>query len=86
MEANFECAKSRNSTLIIEGHCDERGTEEYNIALGERRADSVKAYFRQMGLDASRIKTVSYGEARPKAFGSGEDSWSQNRRVELIWE
>lgn len=66
--------------VIIEGHCDERGTREYNIALGERRALSVKKYLTSKGIDSSRIKVVSYGKERPAFVGSGEDVWSKNRR------
>ena len=67
-------------TVVIEGHCDERGTREYNLALGERRANSAKDYLVTLGINPSRIKTISYGEERPVALGSSEKSWSQNRR------
>jgi peptidoglycan-associated lipoprotein len=67
----------------LEGHTDERGSREYNIALGERRAQAVKRALELQGIVASRITTVSYGEERPASSGSGEDSWSQNRRVEI---
>ena len=67
-------------TVTIEGHADERGTREYNLALGERRANAVKDYLIYQGVDAKRIKTVSYGEERPVALGSDEAAWSQNRR------
>jgi peptidoglycan-associated lipoprotein len=67
-------------TVVIEGHCDERGTREYNLALGERRANSAKDYLVTLGINPSRIKTISYGEERPVALGSNEKSWSQNRR------
>ena len=67
----------------LEGHTDERGTREYNMALGERRANAVRDFMVANGIAGSRIETVSYGEERPVAYGSGESNWSQNRRVEL---
>ena len=67
--------------LTIEGHCDERGTREYNLALGERRANAVKSYLVRLGVDSSRISTVSYGKERPDSIGSSSSSWSQNRRA-----
>lgn len=67
-------------SVTIEGHCDERGTREYNLALGERRANAVKDYLVSQGISASRIKTISYGKERPVALGSNEAAWSQNRR------
>jgi peptidoglycan-associated lipoprotein len=68
----------------IEGNCDERGTEEYNLALGQRRADSAKGYLVSLGLDASRIKTISYGKERPRAPGHDEAAWRENRRADLV--
>jgi peptidoglycan-associated lipoprotein len=68
------------ATVTIEGHCDERGTREYNLALGERRANSVKSYLVALGIDANRISTISYGKERPVALGSNESAWAQNRR------
>jgi peptidoglycan-associated lipoprotein len=68
----------------IEGHCDERGTREYNLALGERRANAAKNYLVSMGVDAARISTVSYGKERPIALGSDEDSWARNRRAVTV--
>lgn len=70
-----------NVNITIEGHCDERGTREYNIALGERRAYSAKKYLVSQGIDPNRISTVSYGKERPAAVGSDEGSWAQNRRA-----
>jgi peptidoglycan-associated lipoprotein len=67
-------------TIAIEGHCDERGTREYNLALGERRANSVKDYLVALGVNPSRIRTISYGKERPVALGSNEAAWAQNRR------
>ncbi len=69
--------------VLIEGHCDERGTEEYNIGLGERRANRVREYLISSGIGANRIKTISYGELRPKASGNDESAWSVNRRAEF---
>ena len=66
--------------FVIEGHCDERGTREYNLALGERRANSVKKYLASAGIPDSRIKTISYGKERPAVQGSNESAWAQNRR------
>ena len=68
------------ANVTIEGHCDERGTREYNIALGERRASATKNYLVSLGVDAGRISTISYGKERPAVVGGGEDSWSKNRR------
>lgn len=68
----------------IEGHCDERGTRDYNLALGERRANAAKNYLVSLGVDASRISTVSYGKERPAALGSNEEAWSKNRRAVTV--
>jgi peptidoglycan-associated lipoprotein len=68
-------------TITVEGHCDERGTREYNLALGERRANSAKDYLIALGISPGRIKTISYGKERPVALGSNEEAWSQNRRA-----
>ncbi len=70
--------------VMLEGHCDERGTVEYNLALGERRAGAVKGYLVQYGVDASRLNTISYGEERPFVQGQDESAWSQNRRVHFV--
>jgi len=67
-------------TVRVEGHADERGTREYNLALGERRANSIKDYLVTLGISASRITTISYGKERPVALGSNEQAWGQNRR------
>lgn len=66
--------------VVVQGHCDERGTREYNLALGERRANAVKQYLVSQGVDSSRISTISYGKERPEATGSNEAAWAQNRR------
>ena len=65
--------------ILVAGNCDERGTREYNLALGERRASVVKNYLVDLGVDPARIQTVSYGKERPLALGSDESSWAQNR-------
>jgi peptidoglycan-associated lipoprotein len=70
--------------LRIEGNCDERGTNEYNLALGDRRADSAKSYLISLGISPERIETISYGEERPLAVGHNEGSWSQNRRDDFV--
>lgn len=68
----------------IEGHCDERGTANYNMALGERRANAVKEYLASLGVDGSRSETISYGKERPFAQGHEESAWSQNRRAHFV--
>nr|WP_237714029.1 peptidoglycan-associated lipoprotein Pal [Novosphingobium sp. Rr 2-17] len=73
-----------NKRATIEGHCDERGTREYNLALGERRANSAKNYLASLGVDPSRVTTVSFGKERPIATGSDEQSWAQNRRAVTV--
>ncbi len=72
-----------DTRIRISGHCDERGSDEYNLALGNRRATSAKQYLVSHGIDAGRIETVSYGEERPLAPGHDEDAWAQNRRGEF---
>lgn len=69
----------------LEGHADERGSREYNIGLGERRAQSVRRVLMLQGADGGQIVTVSFGEERPAAFGNTEEAWAQNRRVELVY-
>lgn len=73
-----------DSRAIIEGHCDERGTVEYNLALGDRRAESAKRFLVSLGVDASRLTTVSFGEERPLEMGSGEGAWGKNRRAQFV--
>ena len=70
--------------FTIEGHCDERGTSQYNLALGDRRANAAKDYLASLGVDAGRIKTVSYGKERPFSTGHDEDSWQKNRRAHFV--
>lgn len=74
-------AQYPNLRVTIEGHCDERGTRDYNLALGERRANAAKNFLISLGISAGRINTVSYGKERPAALGSDEGSWAQNRRA-----
>lgn len=71
-------------SVRIEGHADERGTVEYNLALGERRAEAARSYLIDLGINLDRLTTVSYGEERALAAGSGESAWAQNRRDEFI--
>jgi len=76
--------KNRTIQFLIEGHCDERGTSEYNLALGDRRANAAKEYLVSLGVDASRVRTVSYGKERPFCNQSSEDCWQQNRRAHFL--
>jgi len=85
IEANAEVLKANPDISIrIEGNCDERGTNEYNMALGERRAQSAKRYLENLGIDPSRMTTISYGEERPINHGHDELAWSQNRRDDFV--
>ena len=70
--------------LLIEGHCDERGTREYNLALGERRGNAVKEFLTSLGVDPGRLTVISYGKERPAAEGSTSEAWSENRRAVLV--
>jgi len=83
LDAQIARLNGSNSSIRLEGHADERGTREYNMALGERRANAVANYMSLNGIDRSRIETVSYGEEQPISTASNESAWSQNRRVEL---
>jgi len=69
--------------IVIEGHCDERGSDEYNLALGERRAMAAKSYLVSLGIPAERLATISYGEEQPLVAASNEEAWAQNRRAEF---
>jgi peptidoglycan-associated lipoprotein len=85
LQHNADYLKKRpNLKVTIEGHCDERGTDEYNYALGERRARSTKEYLSDLGVDSERLDTVSYGEDRPAVAGSNEAAWAKNRRAECV--
>jgi peptidoglycan-associated lipoprotein len=79
-------AANGSARVVLEGHADERGTVEYNLALGERRAISVSRFLQANGASASQIETVSFGEERPALMGHNDDSWSQNRRVEIKYQ
>ena len=72
--------KNKNINITVEGHCDERGTREYNLALGEKRAQAVKNYLNGLGIDSSNMSTISYGKERPAVVGSNDAAWGQNRR------
>jgi peptidoglycan-associated lipoprotein len=76
--------KYRNMNVAVEGHCDERGTNEYNYALGARRAEAAKSYLVTQGVNPGRLSTVSYGEDRPLKNGTGESVWYLNRRAEFV--
>lgn len=88
VEANAQAIKSAASvakyTVTIEGNCDDRGTIAYNIALGQKRADEVKAYYVRMGIPAANIQTVSYGEEKPVCYEATQSCWAQNRRADTL--
>ena len=85
LKANAEIfTRNSSATIVVEGYCDERGTTEYNMALGERRAQETKQYLGNLGINASRIETISYGEERPLDSRSTEEAWAQNRRVQFL--
>ena len=79
-------ASNPTASLTLEGHADERGSTEYNMALGDRRAQSVRRILLFQGASTDQLETISYGEERPAQRGHEEESWSQNRRVELVYE
>jgi len=83
VDAHIAALLGNNASVRLEGHTDERGTREYNLALGERRANAVRDYMVANGVPSYRIESISYGEENPAAYGSGESNWQQNRRVEL---
>ncbi len=78
--------KNSQYAILLEGHCDERGTIEYNLELGAKRAGAVKSYLIGLGLPEERFKTISYGEERPADSGHGEEAWARNRRAEFLIE
>lgn len=85
LTANAEIMqKFADLKLEVQGHADERGTTDYNLALGQKRADSVVTYLRGMGVSSARVKVVSYGEERPSASGTSETAYAQNRRAEFV--
>lgn len=75
-----------DANVVIEGHCDERGTNAYNLALGERRADAVKVFLVNLGIADSRLTTISYGEEKPVDMGHNEEAWAKNRRATFVLE
>lgn len=79
-------AQNPSMKVVLEGHCDERGTKEYNIALGERRGNAVAQFLKVNGVQASQIEVVSYGEERPAMTGSNESAWAKNRRAVLQYQ
>ena len=81
--SKYMTADKRDSKIRIEGNCDERGSREYNLALGQRRAESVKKVMTVLGVQDGRIETVSYGEEKPVGQGHDESSWAQNRRADI---
>lgn len=83
--ANY-LAQNRNRKLRLEGHADERGSREYNMALGQRRASAVRNATSVLGVGNERVETISFGEDKPKANGHDEASWAQNRRVEIVYD
>jgi peptidoglycan-associated lipoprotein len=78
-------AGNRSTTITVEGHCDERGSREYNLALGERRAQAVKRYLEADGVSGGQVSIISYGEERPADAGHDESAWAQNRRAVLVY-
>ncbi len=85
LDQNAECLRQAPSvTIVMEGHCDERGTQEYNLALGEKRAATVRSYLRNLGIDTSRMETRSMGENQPVCTQSTESCYARNRRVEFV--
>ncbi|WP_271408827.1 peptidoglycan-associated lipoprotein Pal [Pseudomonas sp. Q1-7] len=83
LDVHAKDLKSNGNRVVLEGHTDERGTREYNMALGERRSKAVQRYLVLQGVSPAQLELVSYGEERPVATGNDEQSWAQNRRVEL---
>jgi peptidoglycan-associated lipoprotein len=80
----LKSAEGMKYNVLIEGHCDERGTEQYNLALGDRRANTARDYLSTLGIDGGRMRTVSYGEERPFEEGHDDASWAQNRRAHIV--
>ena len=83
LQSFYEAARRSDLPVRIEGNCDERGTAEYNLALGQRRADAAKKYLVNLGMDGSRIRTVSNGKEKPRGQGHDEDGWRENRRDDV---
>jgi peptidoglycan-associated lipoprotein len=77
-------SKNKVSAIVVEGHCDERGTAEYNMALGQRRAQETKKYLVNLGINESKMTTISYGDERPLDTGNNEEAWAKNRRAHFV--
>ncbi|MDP1538222.1 MAG: peptidoglycan-associated lipoprotein Pal [Burkholderiales bacterium] len=77
--------QNRSTKMTVQGHADERGSREYNLALGQRRADAVRSMMQLLGAQAEQIETVSFGEEKPKSTGHDEASWAENRRADLVY-
>lgn len=87
LRANADCLKKKKvARIVLEGHCDERGSVEYNLSLGQKRAQSVRDFLVDLGIESSSIKVISYGEERPIDPASNEDAWAKNRRAETVIE
>ena len=84
LQTAAECIKRVSKPVVIEGHCDDRGTQEYNLALGEKRANAVRNYLKALGVESKHLVTRSMGENKPRCFEATEACWSQNRRVEFV--
>jgi peptidoglycan-associated lipoprotein len=83
LRRNAEFLRSNQNKVELQGNCDERGTEEYNLALGKRRAEAAKQYLADLGISGQRMSTVSFGEENPSSPGEGEAAWAKNRRVDF---
>lgn len=86
MDWNMACFERFEGSTDVEGHCDERGTVEYNLALGDRRARTVRNWLEDAGVERARMNKISYGENRPASSGHSESAYRQNRRVEIVWQ
>ena len=86
LSENKSCLEKRSGSIKIEGHCDERGTDEYNMHLGESRAKAAKKFLERKGIEKSRIKWISMGENSPDDYGHTESAWRKNRRCEFKWQ
>ena len=84
LRANADAISATSGAVTVEGHCDERGSTEYNLALGERRANAVKRYLVDLGVASSKLRTVSFGEDRPAVTGHDESAWRYNRRADFV--
>jgi len=81
LKKNYDWFSANSARAKVEGHCDERGTVEYNLVLGQKRADSAKSYMAKLGVDEKRMDTISYGKEKPLDPGHNEAAWAKNRRV-----